>query len=165
MLWFVLAAGALLVGLDQLTKWWAITALTEKPVVLIDGVLELRYSENTGAAWGIFSGARWPLIVLTVALLGVVIWVLLSRRFRSYRLANIAACLIMGGGIGNLIDRIFRGYVVDFIYVKLIDFPIFNVADCGVVIGAALMLIFLVFIYRDNEGGAANGTKNLGGPA
>lgn len=140
-----------LVGADQLVKWLATQYLPGQPYVLIDGILEFRYSENDGAAWGLFSGARWPLIVFTVLLMAVVVGMLFSRRFRSYKLANIAGCLILAGGIGNLIDRAFRGFVVDFIYVKWIDFPIFNLADCCVVVGAALMLIFLMFIYRDPE--------------
>lgn len=152
MMWIGLLLGALaLVGLDQLTKFLATTYLMDQPLVLIDGVLELRYSENDGAAWGIFSGARWPLVVLTVVLMGAVIGMLWSRRFRSYKLATIAGGLILAGGAGNLIDRALRGFVVDFIYVRWIDFPVFNVADCCVVIGAALMLIFLMFVYREDE--------------
>lgn len=161
----------LLIGLDQWTKWLATTHLMDQsPVVLIDGILEWQYSRNDGAAWGIFSGARWPLIMFTIVLMVVVAVVLFGSRFRSYRLANIAACLILAGGIGNLIDRIAYGYVVDFIYVKWIDFPIFNLADCCVVIGAALMLIFLVFIYQEdkpikkaetNGEEPANGTENM----
>lgn len=172
MLWIGLALSTLLlIGLDQWTKWLATTHLMDQPpVVLIEGVLEWYYSENDGAAWGIFSGARWPLIVFTVLLIAVVAGVLFSRHFRSYRLANIAACLILAGGIGNLIDRLWHGYVVDFIYVKWIDFPIFNIADCCVVIGAALMMIFLVFIYQEDktknrsnaaEEMTANGTENV----
>ena len=145
MLWIGLMLGVLaLVGLDQLTKWLATTYLMERPLVLIQGVLELRYSENEGAAWGIFSGARWPLVVLTVVLMAAVIAMLWSRRFRSY----------------NLIDRAVHGFVVDFIYVRWIDFPIFNVADCCVVIGAALMLIFLMFVYREDDPPAGSDKSN-----
>lgn len=161
MLWIGLMLGVLaLVGLDQLTKWLATTYLMERPLVLIQGVLELRYSENEGAAWGIFSGARWPLVVLTVVLMAAVIAMLWSRRFRSYKLATIAGGLILAGGVGNLIDRAVHGFVVDFIYVRWIDFPIFNVADCCVVVGAALMLIFLMFVYREDDPPAGSDKTN-----
>lgn len=165
MLWLCLALGVLaLTGIDQLTKWLAVTYLQGQPIVLIDGVLELRYSENDGAAWGMFSGARWPLIVFTILLMALVVGLLLSRRFRSYKLAGIAGCLILAGGLGNLIDRVFRGFVVDFVYVRLIDFPIFNVADCCVVIGAALMLIFLMFVYRESPPPVAEEGEDAGEP-
>lgn len=179
MMWIGLILGTLaLIGLDQLTKCLATTYLADGPLVLIDGVFELRYSQNDGAAWGMFSGARWPLVVLTVVLMAIVVGMLFSRRFRSYKLAAIVGCLILAGGAGNLIDRAFRGFVVDFLYVRLIDFPIFNLADCCVVIGAALMLIFLLFVYREDDEPVPDGgeqergeeqttdeTGNMGGSA
>ena len=78
-----------------------------------------------------------------------ILYMLLSRRFKAYKLVTVSGILIVAGGVGNLIDRIFRGYVVDFISVTWIGFPIFNIADCCVVIGAVLLLIFFFFIYDD----------------
>lgn len=92
---------------------------------------------------------RWLFIILTTLIMGFILFLLLSGRFKSYKLVTISGILIVAGGVGNLIDRFFRGYVVDFLYFKWIDFPIFNVADCCVVIGAILLLIFFFFIYED----------------
>lgn len=150
----VVALIALLVGLDQLTKWLVVNTIGNGiPVPLIEGVFELQYSENRGAAFGIGHNqgpwVRWLFIILTTLIMGFILFLLLSGRFKSYKLATISGILIVAGGVGNLIDRFFRGYVVDFLYFKWIDFPIFNVADCCVVIGAVLLLIFFFFIYED----------------
>ncbi len=150
----VVALIALLVGLDQLTKWLVVNTIGNGiPVPLIEGVFELQYSENRGAAFGIGHNqgpwVRWLFIILTTLIMGFILFLLLSGRFKSYKLVTISGILIVAGGVGNLIDRFFRGYVVDFLYFKWIDFPIFNVADCCVVIGAILLLIFFFFIYED----------------
>lgn len=146
---------AALVGIDQLTKWLAIEFLKgENPIPIIDKVFELMYLENTGAAFGLgkdHDWMRWVFIVLTLLVLIVLTVVLMSGRYRRYKLVNISGILIIAGGIGNMIDRLFRGYVVDFLYFRLIDFPVFNFADCCVVIGAILLLIFLFFIYSDER--------------
>ena len=81
----------------------------------------------------------------------VILVILMSGKFRKYKLANVAGVLILAGGIGNMIDRLAYGYVVDFLYVKLINFPIFNFADCCVVIGAALLLVAFLFVYKDEK--------------
>ncbi len=150
----VVALIALLVGLDQLTKWLVVNTIGNGvPVPLIEGVFELQYSENRGAAFGIGHNqgpwVRWLFIILTTLIMAFVLFLLLSGRFKSYKLVTISGILIVAGGVGNLIDRFFRGYVVDFLYFKWIDFPIFNFADCCVVIGAILLLIFFFFIYED----------------
>ena len=77
--------------------------------------------------------------------------VLLSGRFRRHRLATFGGILVVAGGIGNLIDRVFRGYVVDFLQTDFMDFPIFNVADCFVVVGAVLLFVYFVFFYSDTS--------------
>lgn len=149
----VLLSAVLLIGVDQLTKWLAIQHLQQAPVVLIEGVLELRYSENTGIAWGMLPDRRWLVTAVTGVMLLFVLGVLLSGRFRGSRLFTIGATIVTAGGIGNLIDRLVYpdGHVVDFLYVKLIDFPIFNFADCCVVIGAILILAYFFFFYTDKE--------------
>lgn len=148
----ILAASAVLIGLDQWTKWLAVTHLKEQsPVVLWDGVFEFFYTENTGAAFGMLKEQRWIFITVTIVVLLAVLAVLLSGRFRKHPLVNISGILIIAGGVGNLIDRIALGYVVDFLYFKLIDFPIFNVADCCVVIGAILLLVYFFFFYKEEK--------------
>lgn len=146
----ILAITAVLVGADQLTKWLAVTYLRNSDAVTaIPRVLDFSYTENTGAAFSILSGERWFLIVITlIVMIALAVFVLLGR-FRRYWLFNVSATLILAGGIGNLIDRLLQGYVVDFIHVTFMDFPIFNVADCFVVIGSVLLLIFFCFVYED----------------
>ena len=142
---------ALLVGVDQLTKYLLVLYLDkQQPFPLIPEVFELQYSENTGAAFGILKNHPWVFMSITIVVLVVLTAVLMSGRYRRYKLANISGVLIVAGGAGNMIDRIFRGYVVDFLYFKPINFPIFNFADCCIVIGAALLLIFFFFIYRED---------------
>lgn len=148
----VLLSAALLVGVDQLTKWLAIGYLKgTAPAVLIDGVLELHYTENTGIAWGMLQDKRWLVTIVTSVVLLFLLFILLSGRFRSSRLFTIGGTMVAAGGVGNLLDRVVYsdGHVVDFISFKLINFPIFNVADCCVVIGAILILIYFFFFYTD----------------
>lgn len=150
----VLLLIALLIGIDQLVKWVVVHTIGDGvPVPLIDGVFEFQYSENRGAVFGIGQNQgpwlRWVFIVVTILIMAFILYLLLTRRFQAYKLVAISGILIVAGGMGNLIDRIFRGYVVDFLYFKWIEFPIFNIADCFVVVGAILLLIFFFFIYED----------------
>lgn len=141
-----------LVGVDQLTKYYAVLFLKEQPsVVLWDNVFELKYIPNDGIAFSLFEGYYWLIIPIT-ALAMVFVFILLWRSSLSRHWMFKTSCiLILAGGVGNLIDRVVFGYVVDFLYFRLIDFPIFNVADCFVVIGAAVLIIFVLFVYKDDE--------------
>lgn len=140
----------ILVGLDQWTKYLAILHLKgQENFVLWPGVFELEYRENTGAAFSIMQGQSWFLIgFTTLALVAVAVFLIRSSLNRSLWV-RVAGSLILAGGIGNLIDRAFRGFVVDFLYFSLIDFPVFNVADCCVVIGAITLMVYLIFFYRE----------------
>ncbi len=142
----------ILAGLDQWTKALAAGHLMGKPpVVLLDGVFELYYSENRGAAFGMLQGRQAFFFLIALAVLAAAAY-LLARMPLRRRYMPMAGCLLLvvSGAVGNMIDRVSQGYVVDFLYFKLIDFPIFNVADCYVTIGAAL-LVFLVFFYYKEE--------------
>ena len=148
----MLATGVLVL-LDRLSKVWAEEFLRDNgPVVLIDRVLEFRYTQNTGIAFGLFQGLGVVFIVLTVLL--SVILVLLIYKLPSgkhYLPLNIIFTLILGGALGNLWDRVFQSYVTDFIYIRLINFPIFNVADICVSLGIVALLFYLLFFYKDSE--------------
>jgi signal peptidase II len=148
MLWVYLVA-LLSVVLDQVTK--RLVELQLKPlgdVPLIDGVLHLTYTENTGAAFGMLSGARWFFIIAAaLAVIGICIY-LARRATPLHRLEMLSLGLIMGGAVGNLIDRVLLKYVTDFIYVKAINFAIFNGADSCVSVGAVLLCIYILF-YHD----------------
>lgn len=141
-----------LIGVDQLTKWLAVANLEHNdPITVIEGILSFAYTQNEGAAWNMFEGQRWILVGVTSLMLIGLLGVLLSGRFRHHKMANIGGVLVVAGGIGNLIDRVWRGYVVDFIRTDFMDFPIFNVADCFVVIGAITLFVYFVFIYSDSS--------------
>lgn len=109
-----------------------------------DGVLHWTYLRNEGAAFGIFPNQRWLLVGLTSVLIIVGIYLLAARKIKSPFLIW-AACLIVAGGLGNLIDRVFRHYVIDYIEVRLIHFAIFNFADCCVVVGTIMLILYLLF--------------------
>ena len=148
-----LIGAVLLIILDQWTKYMGLLHI--KPVdsiPLIQGVLSFTYHENRGAVWGIMQGQIPILIVSTVIILAVVLWIY-SRipDTKKYLWLRIIAVMVTAGAIGNFIDRLFRHYVVDFIYFELIDFPIFNVADMYVVIAAFLLIFVSIFVYKEDS--------------
>lgn len=143
----------LLVLLDQIVKYFTIIKLKGQPAfVILKNVFELCYVENKGAAFGIFQGAILYFILTTLILLVIIIFAYTrlphTRRMIPLR---ILAILIAAGGIGNLIDRIFRGFVVDMFYFKLIDFPVFNVADCYITVAEFFLIVLIIFYYKDED--------------
>ena len=147
-----LSAIAVLTAADQIIKYFVLLYL--KPVgsvSVINGFLEWNYVENTGAAFGSFSGNTTLLSVITaVIILAGIAAILLKKIKKKYLL--VTATIIIAGGLGNLIDRIFRGYVVDFIKVLFIDFPVFNFADILVTCGSFMLIIYLIIdIYNDSR--------------
>lgn len=137
----------LVVAADQAAKAWART-LTE-PVVLIPGVLGLRYTVNTGMAFSMLSGRAWLLGLASVAV--IVAGALALRRFRLGPLSRTAAALMLGGAVGNMLDRLLLGYVTDMVEVLLFRFAVFNVADAALCVGCALMAASLIFCKGDWE--------------
>lgn len=146
-------AGCLLVALDLLTKSAAAGALKgQTPIVLIEGVLELRYVQNTGAAFSLLENAQWLFILVAAAAIAVIAVLLLRLpKTRHFAPMHILLTLIAAGAAGNLIDRITLNYVRDFIYFSLIDFPIFNVADIYVTVSTVLLVICILFYYEDED--------------
>lgn len=150
--------GLFMVGIDQLTKYLIIQNIAYgQSHVVIDGILNFTCYHNTGAIFGldVIENQRWMLISFSAIILVVCIGLLIKKAFKS-RMMYWAMCLVLAGGIGNMIDRIFRGYVVDFIEVKFMDFYIFNVADCCVVIGVGLILVYFII---DTISDYRNGNK------
>ena len=143
---YVLYAGIVGIGiaLDQLTKWLAVKFLLPIDTVpIIKDALHLTYAENPGAAFGMLANNRWVfLIISTVAILAMAFY--LFSGLSEGRLAGIALSMLIAGGIGNMIDRLALGYVVDFIDFRLIDFAIFNGADSFVCVGAGLLILALL---------------------
>ena len=138
---FNLAAVAALIGIDQLIKLWAVQVLQPVGAMpFIPHVVELRFVLNPGMAFSLLSGKQLFLIIATSAALLLVAYGLFFRS-RGKRLQQAALVLVLGGGIGNLIDRVLNGYVVDFFATTFMNFAVFNVADCFVCVGAALFVI------------------------
>lgn len=151
---YALIATVILGGilLDRLTKHLAVRHL--EPIgslPLWKGVLHLTYVENTGAAFGMMKNARWIFLLFSaVAILGIAAYLLLG--YARGRMATTALSLIVSGGIGNMIDRLLFGYVVDFIDFRLINFAVFNVADSFVCIGAGLLVLALILdLLRERQ--------------
>ena len=135
--WIALIAAAL----DRISKAWALGAKVNQP--MIPGILNARYVENTGMAFSMFSGQSLALTMLTMALiLALVVW-LLAKPDES-RLFRTAIWLIVGGGLGNLYDRLVYGYVIDFIEPAFVRFAVFNVADVCICVGAGLAVLALI---------------------
>ncbi len=146
MIWFMIAACG--IALDQLTKWWAAATLSAGAVqALIPGFIDFRYHVNTGAAWSFLAGHSWGIHLLSlVSLLASILFAIGIIRLKDRRI-RFCLALILGGAVGNLLDRTFRQGVIDFISVSFGDyyFPIFNVADMLLVIGLVLAIVFLLF--------------------
>lgn len=147
-----LACAALILA-DLLTKSLAVLNLRDKaPMVLIPGVLELRYLENRGAAFSMLTNHQGIFIVIAIAAIVLIVWVL-HKIPVTHHFAGLHICLILilAGAAGNLIDRLQLGYVRDFIYFSLINFPIFNVADIYVTTATVLLIVLILFVYRGDH--------------
>ena len=150
-------AAVILVGvfvvLDQITKYLASACLKgQNPVVIAEGVFELHYLENRGAAFGLFQNQQFFFIISVIFISVVIIWIY-TRVPMSKRYLPLRGCavFIMAGAAGNCIDRVMQQYVVDFLYFKLINFPIFNVADIYVTVGTLLLAVLMLFYYKEEE--------------
>ena len=147
MLWIVLII--ILTGADQLSKWYFYTNRFQyNGFVVIKDFFYLTYLENRGAAFGMLQNQRWLFIILTVVAVSFMIWYLIKNKNTILRLSM---AFLISGAAGNFIDRLFRGFVVDFLdfYPFGYDFPIFNFADICVNIGAFLLVYYVIFIYKE----------------
>lgn len=143
----------ILTVIDQISKLYIIKTMElYDSIPVIDGILDIHYIRNAGAAWGIFQNKQIlfyieTVIILTMALL-LYIRCLSKDKYKDIR---ILILLISSGAIGNFIDRIRFKYVIDFIYFKIINFPVFNIADCYVTIGVFLLIILMLFKYKEAD--------------
>ncbi len=136
---------AVLTVIDQITKYVAVnTVKINGPYDFLFGLFRFRYVENTGAAFSSFSDNTIILTVLTVIILLVCLFLLLSRKFKPIFI-NICLMLVISGGLGNVIDRILYGFVVDFIEPMFIDFAVFNFADCCITVGAFMLIGYEIY--------------------
>lgn len=143
----------LLILLDQGTKLWALGSL--KPIhsmTVVEGFLDLTFVENRGVAFGMLSGQRWFILLLTVVIVGALVYFYRTLpRKKAYLPLRAALLLVLSGAVGNIIDRLLRGYVVDFFEFTFFDWPVFNVADIYVVVGVLLMVFLILFVMKDED--------------
>lgn len=143
----------LLLAADQWTKAWAARSLSV-PMDVWHGVLAFNYAENRGAAFGMMQNMQPVFIIMSIAFAIAASIYLTARRRALPVLAQLGGWLAVAGAMGNMLDRAIRGYVVDFIYVYAIDFPIFNIADVCLTLGAAMVVIYLMFMAARERGSA-----------
>ena len=142
----------ILILIDQYTKIFAKNNFKNNAFIIIKDVLELSYTENTGAAFGIMKEQFVLFYIITFIVIIFIIYVLFKTDFnKKYLPLIICLLLIFSGSIGNLIDRIRNNYVIDFIYFKIIDFPLFNLADSYITIGAFLIIYLFIFVYKEED--------------
>ena len=140
-----LIVGAVLVIIDQIIKYFVSAYLQPVgSVSVIDNLFNLTYVENKGVAFGMFSDMRWVFVALTSVLLAIIIFYMFKKRPKG-KFFYICAALIIGGGIGNLIDRIFYGYVIDYLSLSFFP-PVCNFADYCITAGTIMLVIYLLFI-------------------
>ena len=142
-----------LLALDQLTKYFASAYLKDgNSIILIKNVFQLHYLENRDAAFGLLQGMKIWFVIATILMLGILLMIYWrSPMEKRYGWARIVLILFAAGAIGNLIDRLWLDYVVDFFYFELINFPIFNVADIYVTCGVILFMLLAFFYYKEEE--------------
>lgn len=143
----------LLIAADQITKFLAVVNLrNQEPFVLWEGVFELQYLENSGAAFGMLQGKKSFFVLTSIIFLIVIVYVLVRvPNQKKYTKLHITLAFIASGAIGNLIDRIRYDYVIDFLYFSLINFPIFNVADIYVTLSSIVLAALLLFVYTESD--------------
>lgn len=147
LVYIYIAIAALVVIIDQVIKYFVSVNL--KPIGSVEAIpyiLDLVYVENRGVAFGMFSDLRWLFVVLTAVVI-VIFLVLLIKNSNKSKLFSVSAALIIGGGIGNLIDRLFLGYVVDYLQLSFFS-PVCNFADYCITFGTVLLIVYLLF-YSD----------------
>lgn len=153
MLLIDIVIAAVLLALDQYTKYLAINHLKNRPaLVLIDGVLELQYLENRGSAFGMLQNQKFIILFVGIVFLAVIIFFLFRMPLqKKYNIVHILLSVVIAGGIGNMVDRFRFDYVVDFISFVLINYPIFNVADCYIVVAMIILFLLFVFVFKEKD--------------
>ena len=153
MYYLPILAVIVLILLDQGTKLWALASL--KPIhnmTLVEGFMDLTFVENRGVAFGMFSGQRWFILLLTgIIALGLIWFYMNMPKKKEYFPLRVSLVLVLAGAIGNIIDRLFRGYVVDFFEFTFFEWPVFNVADIYVVVGVILLALMIIFVVKDED--------------
>lgn len=145
--------GIIIIIADQISKLWIVNNLKGKEnIVWIKNVFELEYLENRGAAFSSFNGMQVFLVIFTILVIGFAIFEFVRiPAEKRYAWLHVAFAFLISGALGNLIDRVKQGYVVDFFYFVPINFPRFNVADIFITVSVPILFILLFFVYKDEE--------------
>ncbi|MEI5992635.1 signal peptidase II [Candidatus Enterococcus mansonii] len=158
MLAVYLIISAVLIGLDQWVKYVTVASIQlGETKEFIPGFLSFTYIRNTGAAWSLLEGKMWFFYIITVIVVAVVLYILV-KNINSSKWFTVGLSLVLAGAIGNFIDRVRLGFVVDMFQTEFINFPIFNVADTALVIGVACIFIYLILEEKAAKDGK-NGTN------
>lgn len=161
MFYFIIAAA--IVAADQGVKLWAVRALGPGGSLgLIPGVFHLTYAENRGAAFSILEGKLGFFVAVTAVMVGLLLYMTVKGYIRGV-FGRLAAVFIIGGALGNLADRLCRGYVVDMFDFRLIHFAIFNVADVFITIGGVMLAVYFLFLEGKNLEGKGDGNQKPDG--
>lgn len=145
-----LAIAALIVFIDQLIKYFVALYLPHAgTVTAVPYILDLTYVENRGVAFGMFKDMRWIFVVFTAIIILVLLYIIIFKGIKS-KLFLVSSALIIGGGIGNLIDRIFYGYVIDYLQLSFFS-PVCNFADYAITVGTILLVIYLLFFSDSSK--------------
>lgn len=147
------AGFAILLLLDQYTKLLAIQYLKDQPAIILwKNVFELQYLENRGSAFGLLQNQRYFFLIMTVIVCCIMVYIyVLTPKTKRYLPLRICLVCLAAGAAGNFIDRLLRGFVVDFFYFSLIDFPIFNVADIYITVTFFVLVLLIFFFYKEEE--------------
>ena len=136
--------------LDQLSKLWVVGNIPlHGEIPVLDGIFHLTYAQNTGAAWSMLSGMQWLFLLIFLAFTLGIVWEFSKKRWPFTTFDRWCIAVVYAGGLGNILDRIRLGYVVDMIEVEFIDFPVFNLADCCITCGCIALIVHLIFFNRD----------------
>lgn len=136
---------------DQLTKYLVVLNIEYRgSAPFIPGVMSFYHTRNTGAAFSMLSDKRWVFMVFSFISMALIVYVLV-KEYKRHIMLNVSLAMVLGGGIGNMIDRIYLGYVVDFFHTDFMDFAVFNVADCFITVGAVLLGVYVIFIESKVE--------------
>lgn len=141
-IWIVISV--IFVAVDQIIKYLVVQNISPTEIVeAIPRVLNLVYVENTGAAFSILSGKVYILGIVSIVVCFAMVWYLVTKKPKN-KLLLVSLGMILGGAAGNLIDRVFRGYVIDFLEPAFMNFPVFNIADIAINVGAVLLIIYVI---------------------
>lgn len=153
MVWLIIAI--ILTAVDQLIKYLIVSCANVSDTLLsLPNIIDITYVRNTGAAFSLMSGKLSLLSVISVAFcVGVIIY--WARKKPSHPLLCASLTMMFSGALGNGIDRIFRGYVVDYIQTTFISFPVFNLADIGITVGAVLLVVYVMWFDKEDKHGKA----------